>query len=235
MRPPTKVAKLTSAGGGTAQIQMTCVVVSSFLSTLLRGRQEQRHFALAEKLLTSRLRLVFLSRGGRRVPPPISSVLSCNHDSFIRTPRSSGRLPTKHSVSVFPPQNDSGSPAQRPCTVTRTSSLRATSDTTSWPVSAPLPPWRERDVRAPPGDGRPRQRRYHIKREWQHGSHFGTKVGDEPHTPRADGHFGVVNRKNQSLSREKCPATMLEVFPRRDSVFRFEFKTIQKVPETSTG
>jgi hypothetical protein len=126
MRPPTKVAKLTSAGGGTAQIQMTCVVVSSLLSTLLRGRQEQRHFALAEKLLTSRLRLVFLSRGGRRVPPPISSVLSCNHDSFIRTPRSSGRLPTKHSVSVFPPQNDSGSPAQRPCTVTRTSSLRAT-------------------------------------------------------------------------------------------------------------
>jgi len=114
MRPPTKVANLTSAGGGTAQIQMTCVVVSSFLSTLLRGRQEQRHFALAEKLLTSRLRLVFLSRGRRRVPPPISSVLSCNHDSFIRTPRSSGRLPTKHSVSVFPPQNDSGSPAQRP-------------------------------------------------------------------------------------------------------------------------
>jgi len=79
---------------------MTCVVASSFLSTLLRGRQEQRHFALAEKLLTSRLRLVFLSRGGRRVPPPISSVLSCNHDSFIRTPRSSGRLPTKHSVRM---------------------------------------------------------------------------------------------------------------------------------------
>ena len=158
MRPPTKVAKLTSAGGGTAQIQMTCVVVSSFLSTLLRGRQEQRHFALAEKLLTSRLKLVFLSRGGRRVPPPISSVLSCNHDSFIRTPRSSGRLPTKHSVSVFPPQNDSGSPAQRPCTVTRTSSLRATSDTTSWPVSATATLARARC--SPPGDGRPRQRRY---------------------------------------------------------------------------
>ncbi len=27
MRPPTKVAKLTSAGGGKTQIQMTCVVV----------------------------------------------------------------------------------------------------------------------------------------------------------------------------------------------------------------
>jgi hypothetical protein len=76
---------------------------------------------------------------------------------------------------------------------------------------------------------------YHPEREWQHGSHFGTKVGDEPHTPRADGHFGVVNRKNQSLSREKCPATMLEIFPRRDSVFRFEFKTIQKVQEASAG
>jgi hypothetical protein len=28
---------------------------------------------------------------------------------------------------------------------------------------------------------------------------------------------------------------MLEIFPRRDSVFRFEFKTIQKVQEASAG
>ena len=27
---------------------------------------------------------------------------------------------------------------------------------------------------------------HHPEREWQHGSHFGTKVGDEPHAPRAD-------------------------------------------------
>ena len=54
-----------------------------------------------------------------------------------------------------------------------------------------------------------------LSESGSNGSHFGTKVGDGPHAPRED---GLRAGKNQSLSREKCSATMLEIFPRRDSV-----------------
>src|SRR2546422_6772884 len=55
---------------------------------------------------------------------------------LLRTPRSSGRQAAYSSgrVSVLRPQNDSGSPAKRPCIVARNSSPRATSGTTAWPA-----------------------------------------------------------------------------------------------------
>src|SRR5271165_765965 len=94
------------------------------------------------------------SRGGRRVPPAISSVrapMICASNSPLFR---GGRLPTQPVGSVLPPQDDSGSPARPPCTVARTSSLRATSGTTSPPACAPPPLWLERDACARPDDDR---------------------------------------------------------------------------------
>src|SRR5207245_10357030 len=94
------------------------------------------------------------SCGGRKVSPPISSVLTptiaASNSPLVR----GGRLPTQAVGSCLPPQNDSGLPAPRPCIVARTSSPRATSGTTSPPTCGPLPPWPARDVCAPPAGDR---------------------------------------------------------------------------------
>ena len=84
------------------------------------------------------------SCGGRRVSPPISSVRAPTIVASNSPLVGEAGCPLKASVSVLRPQNDSGSPAQRPCTVARTSSPRATSGTTSWlacgrPPLSPVP------------------------------------------------------------------------------------------------
>src|SRR5439155_9039717 len=111
------------------------------------------HFALGGRFCVFDQRLVLSqSRGGRKVSPSISSVraptIAASNSPLIGE---AGCL-LKPSVSVYRPQNDSGSPAPRPCTVARNSSSRATSDTTWWPACAPPLPWPGRDVCAPPGD-----------------------------------------------------------------------------------
>lgn len=75
---------------------------------------------------------------------------------WLRTPHSCGEAGCllKRSVSVVPPQNDSGSPALRPCRVARTSSLRATSGSIIFrPVGHSFAPRAEKPRRAPPACG----------------------------------------------------------------------------------
>ena len=77
------------------------------------------------------------SGSGRKVSLSISSVLA-PMIPVSNSPPHAGR-PAAHSSdrSNLRPQNDSGSPAPRPYTVARRSSLRATSGTTSPPACAP--------------------------------------------------------------------------------------------------
>src|SRR5437879_12170142 len=92
---------------------------------------EKRHFALAAKVLRFRPRLMFSqSRGGPKVSPYISSVRAPTLAASNSPLSGEAGCQLMRPVSVVRPQNDSGSPAPRPCTVARTSRPRATDDAT---------------------------------------------------------------------------------------------------------
>src|SRR5437667_2124074 len=108
-------------------------VSRQFWATPLRRREERILIFLSPAPLGLLLPLLFAcrprlgfsqSRGGRKVSPSISSVraptIAASNSPLIGE---AGCL-LKRSVSVFRPPNDSGSPAQRPCTVARNSSSR---------------------------------------------------------------------------------------------------------------
>ena len=120
-----------------------------------------RHFALAGKILTflTKARVLSIGRWTQGRTPHLFGTGSQNCCFELPAHFGEAGCPLNASVSVLPPQNDSGSPAPRPCTVARTSSPRATSGTTSPPVCALPLPWPGRDVCAPPGDHRSAQLR----------------------------------------------------------------------------
>src|ERR1700758_4727722 len=101
----------------------------------------------------TKARVLSISRGTQG--PTIHLFGACSHDCYFELPaRRGGRLPTQAVGSSFRPRNDSGSPTPSPCTVARTSTPRATSDTISWPAFAPPLLSPARDACAPPGGDR---------------------------------------------------------------------------------
>src|SRR6266566_3641946 len=105
-------------------------VSRQFWATPLPRREERILTFLSPESLGLRLPLLFAcrprlvfsqSRGGHKVSPSISSVRAPSIAASNSPLIGEAGCPLKRSVSVFPPQNGSGSPAQRPCTVARNS------------------------------------------------------------------------------------------------------------------